>query len=443
MNNFLPLKGWRYNPAQIQDFAQVIAPPYDVIDREQFAALHKQSPLNAVWLDLPKLNMAAAEANGTDPYLEAAGKYQAWKKQGVLLQDAKPCVYLYFQTYDLPEGPRITRKGFFVRRRATPFGETIDGGKVLPHEKTFAGPKADRLKLTQATRANLSAIFGLYSDAENQIAPLLEQFSQSEPVMDFVNGENQRHQVWKVDDAKQVEALLGPLQEKTILIADGHHRYETAVHYAQLARQEAGLEEQASPQDSDYVLMYCCALQDPGLVVLPTHRVLAKLPKISPEAFREALKPYAEFKAYPLAEANAAEKEMMALGKTHHCLAWVHDEQVELMIFSPEKVASHPHLAQMPEAVRQLDVSLLHDLVLAEIIGMPQTQQREYGHIHYVKSFAEAIQLTQEKNTYGFLMNPTKLSEMEAVSQIGETMPQKSTFFYPKLPTGLVFSDLG
>lgn len=441
MSNFLPLKGWHYNPETIKDFSQVIAPPYDVIDPKKLAALHERSALNAVWLDLPKLNAENAESNGKDPYQEAAHKYQDWKDKKVLVQEDKPSVYLYFQSYDLPEGRRVTRRGFFARRRATPFGK--GEGSVLPHEKTFAGPKADRLKLTQASQANFSAIFGLFSDPEAQILPLLEKYSQGPALMDFVNGENQRHQVWKVDDPEHVASLLGPLQDKHVFIADGHHRYETAVHYSGLTREAAGRDETSAPQDSDYVLMYCCALQDPGLVVLPTHRVLAKRPEITPEELRKKLAPYATIESHPLSAASEVEKQMTTLGEKQHCLAWVHDEQIELMSFLPEKIAAHPHFSKMPDPLRQLDVTLLHDLVLEEIVGMPQVQQREYGHIHYVKSFPEALALTQEKNTYGFLMNATKLSEMEAVSQTGETMPQKSTFFYPKLPTGLVFSDLG
>jgi uncharacterized protein (DUF1015 family) len=431
MNKILPFRAWRYRLENKSDASRVVAPPYDVINSEELKILQGRSPHNVVWVDLPQ------DEKGQDRYALAGERYGAWKKQGVLRQDTEPSLYVYFQSYALDDGRRLTRKGFFARRRL----EGFEDGGVKPHEKTFAGPKEDRFKLMRTTHANLSPIFGLYSDATDEAGRHMTQVTQGPPDMEWKTEDGQEHRLWKLSDPKIISDLLEPIQAKHILIADGHHRYETALHYKEVREVELG-EIYRGDEAFNFVLMYFCRLEDPGLVVLPTHRVLAERPEVPPELVIKLLSPYASFKEFSVKDAEAVQAYMAEEGGREHLIAWVHDDKISVMLFDQEKLLQSEELNHLHFALRDLDVTILHNLVFEEVLGIPKGAQREYGTILYVKDMKETIRQTQEKNSYGFLLNPTKIAQMEAVTEIGETMPQKSTFFYPKIPTGIVFNDL-
>ena len=431
MKKIFPFSGVRYQPELFPDLSQVVAPPYDVIDEPLQVKLQGQSDHNVVWIDLPP-------KKGEFPDYEfAAKKYQAWKKAGALIKDKEPGLYLYFQSYTLADGREFTRKGFFARRRL----ESFENGGVKPHEKTFAGPKADRLKLTQATRANLSPIFGLYPDPKNHVGPRLEEISQGEAFADFKTEEGYRHRMWRVADPALIEGILEEIQSQHILIADGHHRYETALNYRELRKNELA-EAYTGEEGFNFVLMYLCALEDPGLVVLPTHRVLSERPNVEPELVQQLLASYAEIKDFAWGELKTALEFMEQEGERDHVIGWVHDRKIQVLAFDREKLLNSEELNRLHYALRDLDVTILHNLILEEILGVSKGAQREYGTLKYIKKAEDVLKVTQENNSYGFLLNATKVAQMEAVTQIGETMPQKSTFFYPKVPTGLIFNDL-
>lgn len=431
MSKLRAFRGFHYNPDQISEISRVVAPPYDVIDDAKFQSLMKASPYNVAAIDLPK-----ASHSGDEAYDVAGKRYQEWKDSGILTQDDKESLYLYFQTYQLPGGEEVTRRGFFARRRLEDFTE----GGVKPHERTFAGPKADRLLLMKATAANLSPIFGLFSDPEDTVGLQWDSLTQSDPLFAYSSEDGQSHRLWRLNDPEKIQNLLQGIQDQPIMIADGHHRYETALNYRDYRRQQLG--EQATGEEPfNDVLMYCCSMQDAGLKVLPTHRVLAQRPDVAPEVVRQWLAKYAEVKEFSVSDLAQAQEYLSAEGKTEHAIAWVHDDLIEVWTFDPDKLLASESLNRLHFALRDLDVTLLHQLILEEILGVSQGAQREYGTIKYIKDAAEAVQLSTEKKTYGFLLNATKMEQMEAVTQIGATMPQKSTFFYPKVPTGLVFYD--
>ena len=430
MTKIEPFAGLRFNPEKAGDLAQVMAPPYDVIDPPLQDKLHQRSPFNVVRIDLAK------EEGELSRYAVAQHAFNTWKQKGVLRRDPKPSIYLYFQTYSLPGGQRLTRKGFIARRRVESFAE----GGVKPHEQTFPGPKADRLKLMQATNASFSPIFSLFPDQHQEVGKQLEALSQGKPDIEIRDDKGDEHRLWKVDDAAAIAELLASVHDRPLMIADGHHRYETAVTFAEERKAKLG-KDYRGDEAFNYVMMYFCALEDPGLAVLPTHRVLDQRPDVDPEIFRKLISEYAGVKAFSVAEADSAIAHLEDQGQHEHALAWVHDGKIEVLTFDAEKLLKSETLNHLHFAIRDLDVTILHDLVMAELLGVTKGAQREYGNIHYVKDALDAIRLSEEKKTFGFLMNATKLKQIEAVIDIGEKMPQKSTFFYPKPLTGLVLYD--
>lgn len=431
MSKITPFRAWRYNPKKVNDFSKVVAPPYDVISPELKKQLYSKSPQNITWLDLPE------EKEGKGRYEVAAEIFEQWKKDEVLQQDAQPSLYLYFQSFKLPDGQERTRRGFFARRRL----ETFQEGGIKPHERTFSGPKEDRLKLMKATQAHLSPIFVLYGDPKNEVGPQLEQASQGQPDIDITDENGVRHRLWTLSQEVPIHRLLQTVHDRPLLIADGHHRYETAVNYAQERR--AALGDQYTGEESfNFVLMYLCSLDDPGLVVLPTHRVLNERPEGELSLIRGLLEKVAAIKSFPVAEREQAMAFLGAQSEREHAIGWAHDGVIDVLTFDVEKALQSEALSHMHFALRDLDVTLLHDLVLEEIMGISKGAQREYGKISYVQDVGDVLKRVEDKNTFAFLLNPTKIKQIEAITDIGEVMPQKSTFFYPKLLTGLLMYDL-
>jgi uncharacterized protein (DUF1015 family) len=424
--------GLRFNPEKVGDLAAVMAPPYDVIDPALQDKLYARSPYNVVRIDLAK------EESDLNRYAVAQHAFSTWKQKGILQLDPKPSIYLYFQTYALPDGRRLTRKGFIARRRVESFAE----GGVKPHEQTFPGPKADRLKLMQVTNASFSPIFSLFPDSKQEVGAQLEALSQGKPDIEIRDDKGDEHRLWKVDDPAAIAKLLGSVHDRPLMIADGHHRYETALAFAEEQKAKLGAAYRGD-EPFNYVMMYFCALEDPGLVVLPTHRVLEQRPDVEPALFLKLVSEYAKIKTFGVAEAEAAIAYLEDEGEREHALGWVHDGKIEVLTFDAEKLLKSESLNHLHFAIRDLDVTILHDLVMAELLGVAKGAQREYGNIHYVKDGKEAIALSEQKKTFGFLMNATKLKQIEAAIDIGEKMPQKSTFFYPKPLTGLVLYDFG
>jgi uncharacterized protein (DUF1015 family) len=431
MTKIIPFRGWRYNPKKINDFSKVVAPPYDVINPEQKQVFYAKSAYNVTHIDLPD------EVEKLNRYEAAAKIFEKWKHEEVLTCDAKPSLYLYFQTYSLPDGRRLTRRGFFGKRKLESFSE----GGIRPHERTFSGPKEDRLRLMVATQAQLSPIFVLYNDAKHEVDPQLEALASAKPEVHIVEECGDEHRLWHVQDEASIYKLINTIHERPLLIADGHHRYETALNYCQEQRAVLGSAYTGKENFND-VMMYFCSLEDSGLVVLPTHRVLAQQPEGNETIVRNLLEGVAKIKIFSANQLSEALSLMEEEGKHEHVLGWVHDHKVEILIFDPDKLLESDMLNHLHFALRDLDTTLLHDLVLAEFMGISKGAQREYGQIKYIQDPKEVVKLVEEKNTYGFLMNPTKIHQIEAVTDIGEVMPQKSTFFYPKLLTGLVFYDL-
>ncbi len=432
MTKIKPFRGLRYNLEKIADPFKVMAPPYDVISPKLQEELYEKSPYNVVHIDFAK------EERGLDRYQVAKSNYESWKKEKILISDPHPSVYIYYHTFALPTGQTFTRKGFIALRKLEEFKE----GGVRPHEQTFPGPKADRLQLMKASHANFSPIFSLVNDPRHEIDPQLDRLAAGTPLLAVTSANGEEHRLWKIDAEDQIRDLLETVREKPLMIADGHHRYETALAFCEEQKRLLGDQYTGTEKFHD-VMMYFCSLEDPGLVVLPTHRVLANAPDIDERVFVPLLEKFGKIKSYPVSQLSQAIHKMESQGEHEHLLAWVHQDKIEVIQFDVEKLLESESLNHLHYAVRDLDATILHDLVMGELLGITKGAQREYGNILYIKDAAEAVQLAQEKKTYAFLMNATKLKQLQSVIEIGEKMPQKSTFFFPKPLTGLVFYDFG
>jgi uncharacterized protein (DUF1015 family) len=421
MAEIQPLRTLRYDPERVGSLEVVIAPPYDVIDDELRAELVARSPHNVVEIDLPR-------ADGGDPYIHAAEKLAAWRDEGALVRDAEPAIWALRQHYAAPDGRELTRSGFFARVRVEDYG----AGRIRPHERTHPGPKEDRLRLTRATRANLSPIFSLFPDPDRAAQETLERAMEGDPFDSAADHEGTRNTLWQVTDPDTISALQTALADAELLIADGHHRYETARVYA---------EEVGGEGDHDYVLMFLCSLEDPGLTVFPTHRLLNGLKddRAKQEAIRDALKRDFEIEEVAANEIEPTETN----GRVAFGYVDSFHKQPYRVTLRDQSIADRA-LEGKPEPYRRLDTAVLEALILRDALGMSEDDIAHLNGLGYSKDADEALHAIESGRwDAGFFMRGTPVEQVREVAEAGESMPPKSTYFYPKIPTGLVFNPLG
>ncbi len=426
MSDVQPIPAIRYATTASRDLGSRIAPPYDVLDAADKRALLDADARNFVLIDLPQV--PAKDAGPPEIYDRAARQLRDWLTDGTMVRDREPAIYVYHQRYEA-NGRTWLRRKFFARLRLEPFGQ----GSVFPHEKTFGGPKEDRLMLTKATRANLSPIFGLYPDPQNTVADRLAGFAKDEPLahgtLDGVEG-----RLWAVRDPRVIADVAHLMRDKAIYIADGHHRYGTSLLYRDwLASQQGGI---AVDHPANFVLCVFCAMEDPGLLILPTHRVLVGAP------------------VDPAVLAKDPEIEVKPLGGTPRPA----DIPAALAQYGPQAVALfdagaatyqmvRPRRAELLDALepshsvawRRLALAFLHSYVIDRVLAprLPAAPT-----IHYVKAADAAVSEARETRGSVFLLQPSTMQEMRDVCQAGDLMPQKSTFFFPKLASGLIINPL-
>jgi uncharacterized protein (DUF1015 family) len=406
-----------YDLGKVGALGDVVAPPYDVIDDRQRAELAARSQYNVVELDLPR------DPGGGDPYEHAAQLLEQWTGEGSLTQDSGPTIWALEQDYTARDGSRLTRRGFLARVKLTPYGEGI-----RPHERTQPGPKEDRLRLTRATRHNLSPIFALHpGDAWRH----LERAVDGAPWGEVTDGDGTTHRIWRIDDPAVHHAIAEELAPGELLIADGHHRYETALAY----QREVG---EGTP--ADYVLMALVSLEDPGLTVFPTHRLLSGLgdDASKQEALGSGLKELFEVEEVPTDELDPAGTDGVGV------FGYVDSHfQRAYRLRLASNPALHPALAGRSEAYRTLDAAILEELILKGILGISTDDIAAKRGIGYTPSIDEALaKLDAGDYQSAFVLRPTPVDQVREVAAAGETMPPKSTYFFPKLLTGLVFNPL-
>ncbi len=421
MADIQPLRALHYDPAKVGDLAEVTAPPYDVIDPEQRAALLARSPYNIVAIDLPE--------GEPDRYRAAAQLLESWQLDGTLVRDREPAIWAHEQDYVGPDGKRRTRRGFFCRVRIEDYGP----GRVRPHERTHPGPKEDRLRLTRATRANVSPIFSLYSDPELAAWKALEPATAEQPWGEVTDSEGTVHRLWQVADPQAIAAVQRAASGSELLIADGHHRYETMQAYAQ---------EVGGEGDHRYILMCLVALEDEGLTVFPTHRLIAKLDDERRAALQATLQRDFEISEVPLEQIAPTpqapgERTPLQLGYLDH------RDGRPLRLTLADQATADAALAGHSPAYRLLDTGVLETLLLKGPLGLSEDDISHLNGLFYARSTEEALELVRS-GAYeaAFFMRPTPVDQVSDVAAAGENMPPKSTFFYPKLLTGLLLNPL-
>lgn len=426
MANIRPFRGLRYDSNRAGDLATLMSPPYDVVDDAMRRELAARSPNNSIHWVLPAGEGAQKYANGAREFRAQVGR--------AMVRDAEPALYVYHQHYRV-EGQERTRRGFIALIELTRFG----AGPVLAHERTLAGPKQDRLELMRATQAHLELVFGLFSDParrwESIVAPAL-----GEPVLSARYDEID-HELFRVDAPHVVAAIVELLADRKIYVADGHHRYETMCAF----RDE--LEARQHPA-AKWGMIYLANLDDPELTVLPTHRLVHSLPKVELSEVLAAAAPYFTITTGPLpdsglqlrAQLQAAGRERAAFG-----LAVPGTGELVQLVLRPDFDPVAAGLGALPPALQRLDVALLHELLLERALGISKEAQAAKTNLGYEKSTDAAVALARTGNTATQLvcfMNATPVSDVRAVCDSGQVMPQKSTFFHPKIPNGLVVHDL-
>ena len=429
MADVRPIHATHYDLGVVGSLQDVAAPPYDVIDAGMREELLGRSPYNAVAIDLPKpYGETGPQQTEDDPYERAARLMDEWREAGALVADAEPAIWAMTQDYTGPDGAPRTRHGILARVRV----EDFSAGQVLPHERTLPGPKKDRLDLTRATRHNLSPIFSLATkDPWPLVAPAMEG---SEPWGEATDEGGTVTRVWRVGDAEILAAVHELLSSAQLLIADGHHRYETAIAY----RDEVGGEG-----EHNFTLMALTGLDDPGLTVFPTHRLLSGF-REDPERQRrlgEGLRELFDATEVPLAELDPLGEEgpgVFGLYDAHH------KQGYRLRLKESAVTALDEQLAGKPEAYRRLDAAILETLVLKGIAGLSEDDILAKRGLGYAKSVEDSLALIED-GTYdvGFILRPIPVDQVRAICESDENMPPKSTYFFPKVLTGLVFNPVG
>jgi uncharacterized protein (DUF1015 family) len=411
-----PLRTLRYDPAIVGSLDDVIAPPYDVIDEEERARLAATSPYNVVEIDLPP------------SYEQAAETMREWRERGVLVREDEPAVWVLRQDYATPDGAERTRAGFFARVRVEEYGP----GRIRPHERTHPGPKEDRLRLTRATRANLSPIFTLFPDPDGAAGRAMAQVAAEAPFATATEPDGTVNRLWRSADADVIAELQMALADAELLIADGHHRYETARVYA---------DEVGGEGDHRYVLMLLCSLSDPGLLVFPTHRLLDGLKDDSVKqiAIRDVLVGDFEVEELP---ATAELEPPRGDGRVAYGYMDSFFRKPYRVTLRDQSIADRA-LDGMPAPYRRLDTAVLEALVLRGALRMSEDDISHLRGLRYSNRLAEAIeQVEAGAADAGFFLRATPVEQVREVAATGESMPPKSTYFFPKVPTGLVFNLL-
>jgi uncharacterized protein (DUF1015 family) len=440
MARIYPFRAWRYSPSAVR-LEDVVTQPYDKISPAMQQAYYQRSPFNLVRIILGLPELFDAE-RGESVYSRAAREFRAWREQGVLVQEKDPSIFAYAQRFRVPGTEVIKeRRGFIALGKLHDYAEQV----VFRHEQTLSKPKSDRLNLLKATRAHFGQIFMLYSDPAGSVERIL--YDGAGPAEAEVTDEyGVLHRLWRVSDPAAIRLLTASMADKKLIIADGHHRYETALNYlkehtvAAPARAEHSATELPQPAFSEAVAMMTFVNMDSdGLVILPTHRVVHSLKNFDPAAFARAAGEFFTVEALPAREVSSCIDTLTKQPGT--AFVAVTRAGTLLLRSKPEPVAAA--LSALPERQRQLDLSCLHSIVLDRLLGLNEEKVREQTNLRYLRDAAEAVeQVRRGEADAAFLTNPVSMEQLREVAFAGDVMPQKSTDFYPKLLSGLTIYAL-
>jgi len=419
-----PFRALLYNQERVSNLHDVVAPPYDLIGADRQNELYNRSPYNIVRLELGR------EA---DRYAASVATLVKWRSDDILRVATRPAIYLYTQLFEVG-GHMLKREGFVARVRLENFSQ----GRILPHEKTFPAAKADRLKLLTALNTNVSSIFGLYSGKHANLDALIANVARRAPFADVVDDLGIENQLRAIDAPEEIAIVQGALESSLILIADGHHRYETALNFREIRRVVEG--DTGALHAYDYTMMTLVGCDSPGLVILPTHRVVKHLDADALASFENRAREVFEVAEFD--DRDRMRAELTRRGRGTIGLALRAAKKMWLLRLR-DRNALDSALPQTPQVVRELDVSILHTLMFDRIFGVKPEAIKAGGNLEYTIDAKGALDAVSSGRADGaFLMNPPSIEDVQRVSDSGATMPEKSTYFYPKLVTGLFMNPL-
>jgi len=436
MAEVVPFKGVRYNPKLISEMATVVAPPYDVISPEEQEALYQRDPYNVIRLEFGKHQPGDCADNNV--HTRAGRYFREWMDQDILGSDPKPCFYLTNISFSCM-GDYHTRYGLIGRVRVEPF----EKGIVLPHERTFSKVKSERLMLMKASHANFSPVFGLYAGGSDLMDRFNEIAHVQAPAIDLVDDKGHRHKLWCLDQDEVVNQLVAYFETRKIYIADGHHRYETALNYRNWVKENHP--ELPADHPSNFIMMSLSSMIDPGMIILPAHRLLKTVDDEQAAVFAQRAAQFFDITA--ISSDNGAEGALKQFSRLleskadQHAIGLYSRNPSMLQVMTlKEGVMERLFKDQIPAALRDLDVTILTHVILMELMGFDQQRLDDETQIGYRTSIQDAVQAINEGAAQlAFILNPTKIEQVLRVSENGLIMPRKSTYFYPKVLSGLVY----
>ncbi len=443
MAEIAPFRGILYNPEKIKILSEVVTPPYDVISDAERDAFYARHPNNVIRLDKGRPRDTDTKTENT--HTRAAAYFQNWLQQAILKQDAEPALYLTAVTFPMEKTPQ-TRFGLIARVRLEPF----DKGIILPHETTFSKVKTERLALIKACHANFSQIFSIFSDPENILGQVIRHAETRAPAFDFTDDDHHHHRLWRITDPMLHQAVADAFYEKKLFIADGHHRYETALNY------RAWLTAQNGPLDSshpaNFTMMYLCAVQDPGLVILPTHRLIKTLPQTTMDHFFEKAGPWFDIETFPFdpqapqapeTAVKTLTQAMTADIKAHKFGIFMKNSRRFHVLCLKSGIMDKTFANDIAGPLKELDVIVLTRLIFAKILDFDEQMLDDHDLINFTSKTGDAVRaIAAGSHDMAFILNPTTNAQVTRVAEKGLIMPRKSTYYFPKALSGMVMRSL-
>ena len=429
MVEVIPFRGVRYDTERIESMNLVVAPPYDIISEAEGEVYYSNSDYNVIRLSLGKEEKGDSDED--NKYTRAKNFLDEWTKEGILKRDEKNSLYLYEQEYSLPTGERKTVRGLVCLVRL----EDLESGHIYPHERTLPKPSEDRFRLIKAVRANMSPIISIYSDVNGRIDSVLTAQVGGDPVLRFSDETGIAHCLWRIQDDDAIEGIIGSMKDLDLFIADGHHRYETALKYSK---------ETDGP--AKYVMMLLVDMNVGGISILPAHRLLRNVRKMDEQGLEAALQKHFDLEIFEDDDEQSRKEKMLermqeksdepAFG------LYAGSSKYYLLTLRDDVVIDKEIEGDKPGIWKELDAVILHSLIIDGIFGVRDDGSVKYEEsIKFVKDTNDAIQLVDDKGyDVALFLNPTKMSQVAEVAKTRTRMPQKSTYFYPKPLTGLVMN---
>jgi uncharacterized protein (DUF1015 family) len=442
MAKVFPFSAVLYNKKVVSKLDKVMAPPYDVISPELQNNLYERHPYNVIRLILGKEFPGDSDSN--NKYLRAETFFTSWLKHGLLKEDEEPGLYVYEQKYSVL-GKKLVRRGFFCLLRL----EDFDRGKVMPHEETFLKPKADRLEMLRTCSANFESVFSIFSDEKDYVDKVLKKYSRRKPAVSVRDDDGVIHSVWMLDGKPDIRKVMKAMADKTVFIADGHHRYEASLKYRDEMREK--FQKFTGDEKYNHILMYLTPIEGKGLSILPIHRLIRTMQDFDVPSFESALQEYFVLETLPFGKRNEEQvrKKVIRLmekaGEGEHFFGMLMAgvSKYYILKLKDEKMVDKFVKDGKPKEWKRLDVTILHSMIIGHILGLTSERIDTEEHVTYVKDAGEAAKKVFAGGyQMAFLLNPTKVGQIIKIAGEKEKMPQKSTYFYPKLLSGLLMNRI-